>query len=120
MPEDKPASLSQSKDAADEEKKEGEEELIAEKKDGEEDKAKEEKSLKELKKTAFEAEKAAAAEIIAKFGVEYGQIKLSKISDYMKDAKDLQDFHAQPILHVVKTISGLCKTLLVRMQVEKA
>ena len=82
-------------EAEGEESKDKEEELITEKKEDDTSKTKEEndKSLQDLKKTALVAEKAAAQDIISKFGVEYGQIKLSKIANYLEEAKDLFTFH---------------------------
>ena len=52
------------------------------------------KTLAELKKAAADAEKIAAQEIVAKFGVEYAQIQLSKVGDFVKAGKSLQDFDA--------------------------
>ena len=47
------------------------------------------RTLEDLKKAALEAENKAAKEIIAKFGVEYSQIKLDKVNEFVKKGQDL-------------------------------
>lgn len=42
-----------------------------------------------LKQSAAAAEKFAAEEIISKFGVEYGQIQLSKVGKFVDSGKNL-------------------------------
>lgn len=56
------------------------------------------RTLEALKKAAMDAEALAAKEIIAKFGVEYGQIKVDKVHEFVANCKNLQLFHAQPIV----------------------
>lgn len=42
----------------------------------------------------MDAEALAAKEIIAKFGVEYGQIKVDKVHEFVANCKNLHLFHA--------------------------
>ena len=52
------------------------------------------RTLEALKKAAMDAEALAAKEIIAKFGVEYGQIKVDKVHEFVANCKNLHLFHA--------------------------
>ena len=69
--------------------------MIEEVKGGSGEEAKEESKTvtDEQKQKAKEAENEAAQEIIAKFGVEYSQIKLDKVNLLVKQAKDLHLFN---------------------------
>ena len=66
------------------------------------------------------AEKKAAQEIIEKFGVEYSQIKLANVGELVQSGKNLERYECQPIMQVIKTISGLCKVFINRLKLDKA
>lgn len=72
------------------------------------------------KKAVLEAEKKAAEEIVNKFGVDYSQIKLDSVQDFVAEKRDLQVFGSLPINQIVKTISGLCKVMVNRLNLSKA
>ena len=66
------------------------------------------------------AEKIASKEIIEKFGVEYSQIKLGNVNDLVLSGENLQLLQNLPIMQVIKTISGLCKVFICRLNLDKA
>ena len=51
-----------------------------------------------MKQNMMDAEQHAAQEIIAKFGVEYSEIKLDGAGEFVAAGKNLQTFHALPLL----------------------